>query len=70
MVSTLSIYERTRELGLLRAAGTTRGQLRSIEPYLCATRAITIRAGAKIRGLSSPHPRAFGSHLRRYGRVT
>jgi putative ABC transport system permease protein len=26
----LSIYERTRELGLLRAVGTTRGQLRSI----------------------------------------
>lgn len=27
---TLSIHERTRELGLLRAVGTTRGQLRSI----------------------------------------
>lgn len=26
----LSVYERTRELGLLRAVGTTRGQLRSI----------------------------------------
>ena len=26
----LSIYERTRELGLLRAVGTTRGQLRSM----------------------------------------
>ena len=26
----LSVYERTRELGLLRAVGTTRGQLRAI----------------------------------------
>jgi putative ABC transport system permease protein len=26
----LSVHERTRELGLLRAVGTTRGQLRSI----------------------------------------
>jgi putative ABC transport system permease protein len=29
----LSIYERTRELGLLRAVGTTRGQLRAIVRY-------------------------------------
>jgi putative ABC transport system permease protein len=29
----LSIYERTRELGLLRAVGTTRGQLRAMIRY-------------------------------------
>ena len=30
IANTLSIYERTRELGLVRAVGATRGQLRSM----------------------------------------
>jgi len=43
----LSVYERTRELGLLRAVGTTRGQLRSM---VRAEALVTSTFGA-LRGL-------------------
>ena len=44
----LSIYERTRELGLLRAVGTTRGQLRAIVRY----EALVISLFGAVEGLS------------------
>jgi putative ABC transport system permease protein len=44
----LSIYERTRELGLLRAVGTTRGQLRSI----VRSEALIISLFGAIEGLA------------------
>jgi putative ABC transport system permease protein len=43
----LSIYERTRELGLLRAVGTTRGQLRS----MVRAEALIISAFGALEGL-------------------
>jgi putative ABC transport system permease protein len=43
----LSIYERTRELGLLRAVGTTRGQLRS----MVRAEALVISAFGALEGL-------------------
>ena len=43
----LSIYERTRELGLLRAVGTTRGQLRS----MVRAEALIISAFGAVEGL-------------------
>ena len=43
----LSIYERTRELGLLRAVGTTRGQLRS----MVRAEALIIAAFGALEGL-------------------
>jgi len=43
----LSIYERTRELGLLRAVGTTRGQLRS----MVRSEALVISLFGAIEGL-------------------
>jgi len=43
----LSIYERTRELGLLRAVGTTRGQLRAIVRY----EALVIALFGAVEGL-------------------
>jgi putative ABC transport system permease protein len=43
----LSIYERTRELGLLRAVGATRGQLR----WMVRTEALVISAFGALEGL-------------------
>jgi len=43
----LSIYERTRELGLLRAVGMTRGQLRS----MVRAEAVVISAFGALEGL-------------------
>ncbi len=44
----LSIYERTRELGLLRAVGTTRGQLRS----MVRSEALVISLFGAVEGLA------------------
>ena len=43
----LSVYERTRELGLLRAVGTTRGQLRAVVRY----EALVISLFGAVEGL-------------------